>query len=550
MVVDTETTGLQRDADRLIEITSVKVVRGTVVDRFQTLINPMREIPWRISRLTGIRTDMVAHAPAAGEALPAFVKFAGDAVVVFHNESFDKSFINAELQRAELEKLANSTICTLRLARRLLRGLHSKSLASLKEHFGVEVSGAHRALADAQATSEVLLHLLALLQTKHNLHTVGELERFQRRTYRKTGPTPRNVQELRESVLPKVPHTPGVYFMYGRDKRLLYIGKARDLSQRVRSYFVGTEGKDGWTRKLMRSVHVLTWEETQTELEAMLLELRLRKMHQPSFNRADRQVRNRRYFAPPFLRIGSGRLTVVRHVRDDAAEYYGPFPNDQQAETIVKAFFRVYGMRDGSAQENQYSSLRAAHLGGILSDRGLDEVRTFLREPREEILLRVHALMEAAAQAQAFERAAEYRGWIGTLTGFSRKHYVTGESVFDRNAVVVLLRDATAEVHVVRYGLPVEAMVLTRPVQTSGMEVIHICLAQHFSSNVPRPQRYSFQQSDEIRILAWWLHQEQKRTVVIPWSPDADQDTFTDSVTEAVTAGGVRDAEASGVCQP
>ena len=538
VAVDTETTGLRSSRDRIIEVAAVKARKGKVVDRFVTLINPMEPIPTRITRITGINSHMVTHAPLACEVLPTFVEFLGDAVVVMHNVRFDLSFINAELKRAGLSPLANETVCTVRLARRLLRGLPSKSLASLKAYFGIEVDAAHRALPDAIASFEILLHLIARLKTERDLNTVGALIRFQRRTYRKTGGTPKNIQALRETVLHTVPHSPGVYFFRDKAGKLLYIGKAKDLARRVRSYFAGTEGKDQWTRQLVQAVHSATWTETKTELAAMLLELRLRKEHQPPFNRADKSTSNKRFSAPPFLRIGTchtdRRITVVRHIRDDGAEYFGPFSSDKRADTIAKAFFAVYGERRRPTLEGQFASLRSAHLGGTLTAHGLAEARAFLRAPRAEVLLRLEKLMTEASHALDFERAAEYRNWLGVLMDLSRKRFVDGEPVHDRNAVIVVPHATATEVHFVRFGLPVDEMVVSNPIRPAEVAVVHVHVAKHFFGGTARPRRYTFQESDEIRLLSAWLHREQSTVTVIPWDRKTEPAAFAREITAAV----------------
>ena len=101
VVVDTETTGVRAETDRLIEIAAVKLVGGEVVDRFSSLINPERSIPQRITRLTGISTGMVFDQPPAAEVMPRFLAFLGEGIFVAHNRTFDERFVNAELARLE-----------------------------------------------------------------------------------------------------------------------------------------------------------------------------------------------------------------------------------------------------------------------------------------------------------------------------------------------------------------------------------------------------------------------------------------------------------------
>ncbi|HEX7070153.1 MAG TPA: exonuclease domain-containing protein, partial [Rhodothermales bacterium] len=297
VVTDTETTGMRAGEDRLIEIAAVRVSGGFVKERFQQLINPTCPIPGYITRLTGISTGMVADQPEAQEVLPRFLSFLDGGVFVAHNLGFDLRFINAGLRDCEQPELSSHTLCTLRLARRLLPGLRSKSLASVCEFFRIRNRSAHRALADAEATAEVLIRFLEILEREHRIDSLEELVAFQRRPYR-SATRSKHLVEIRRRVLPKLPTEPGVYFMKDAAGTVIYIGKARDLKARVSSYFTAIEGHPPRLRKMVDVVRDVTWQITETELDALILESRLIKETQPRFNRAQRQ-----YHVRPFLRL-------------------------------------------------------------------------------------------------------------------------------------------------------------------------------------------------------------------------------------------------------
>ena len=299
VVVDTETTGTNAGTDRLLEIAAVKVQGGRIVDQFARLVNPQRSVPRRITMLTGITTAMVFDKPPTAEVLPAFLDFVGDAVLVAHNMPFDIGFLNAEFQRAGLAPIPNETLCTLRLARRLLRGLHSKALSSLIDFFDLVIENRHRALGDALAATHIFLRFVDQVYAEQGIETVEALLRFQHRSYRRVGTEPGHLQAIREAILPQLPDRPGVYFMKNKKGEILYIGKAKSLRDRVRSYFTAIEAHPARTRKLLQAVRAVTWTETGSELAALLLESRLIKAHQPRFNRAQR-----RYPQPAFHPAG------------------------------------------------------------------------------------------------------------------------------------------------------------------------------------------------------------------------------------------------------
>lgn len=161
VVVDLETTGVERSKDRILEIGAVKLVNGKVEETFSTFVNPHMAVPEKITQLTGITTDMVKDAPSVEEALSAFKEFAGDAVFVAHNAPFDVGFLT---QYGELSGVVfeNAYVDTLTLSRYLLRNLKNHKLDTLTAHFNVSLEDHHRATCDATATAHVFLKLLEL----------------------------------------------------------------------------------------------------------------------------------------------------------------------------------------------------------------------------------------------------------------------------------------------------------------------------------------------------------------------------------------------------
>ena len=165
VVLDLETTGPGNDHHRIIEVGAVRVRAGLELERLSLLINPQQPIPPMITNLTGIREEMVAQAPTFAQAWPRIRRFLGTYPLVAHNAAFDFPFLQREARREGLEPLSNLCLCSLRLARLLLKGVPRKGLEGLALHFGVEMARHHRALDDALATAEIWGHLLALLPT-------------------------------------------------------------------------------------------------------------------------------------------------------------------------------------------------------------------------------------------------------------------------------------------------------------------------------------------------------------------------------------------------
>ncbi|MGM0470685.1 MAG: PolC-type DNA polymerase III [Bacillota bacterium] len=176
VVFDLETTGFNPYRNQIIEIGAVKVKDGEVVDTFGTLVNPDTNIPNQIVELTGINNRMVADAPKLEEVLPDFLEFIGDGVLVAHNLSFDRDFINTKLTEHGYSPLENSALDTLNLSRALL-DLTSFKLNRLAKEFNLTLDNHHRAVDDAEVTAEILLELFKLLEEREiaNLTEINSL---------------------------------------------------------------------------------------------------------------------------------------------------------------------------------------------------------------------------------------------------------------------------------------------------------------------------------------------------------------------------------------
>lgn len=150
VAVDLETTGLSPEEDGILEIGAVKVEHGKVTDTFCTFVDPGRDILEKISRLTGITNAMVKGQKTPEEAFLQFCQFCGQADLMGHNLLFDYSFLKVQAVRQKLS-FEKKGIDTLRIARGILQGNESKSLANLCACFQIDRTRAHRALDDALA---------------------------------------------------------------------------------------------------------------------------------------------------------------------------------------------------------------------------------------------------------------------------------------------------------------------------------------------------------------------------------------------------------------
>ncbi|HSJ26272.1 MAG TPA: 3'-5' exonuclease [Longimicrobiales bacterium] len=196
-IVDVETTGGSWSRGHRVTEIAAQRLRGdgTVVDECRSLVNPDRPIPPFITALTNITWDMVRDAPRFAEVAPEVSRVLEGAVFVAHNAAFDWRFVSAELERAGVP-LSGTSLCTVRLARRVVPELTSRSLDSLTYFFNIAVEQRHRAWGDVVATAEVFRRLMDRLDDMQ-VERWGELDALLRRRAKrkKRTATPHSMDE-------------------------------------------------------------------------------------------------------------------------------------------------------------------------------------------------------------------------------------------------------------------------------------------------------------------------------------------------------------------
>ncbi len=176
VVFDIETTGFSPEKNRIIEIGAVKVVDGQITDKFSSFVNPDVPIPFEIEQLTGINDNMVLPAPRIDAALPDFLEFCGDSVLVAHNAAFDISFISHNAIRLNLE-FSPTVLDTVALARHLLPSLNRFKLDTVAKALNIRLESHHRAVDDAGATAEIFAKFVSMLRERgvENLKQLNDM---------------------------------------------------------------------------------------------------------------------------------------------------------------------------------------------------------------------------------------------------------------------------------------------------------------------------------------------------------------------------------------
>lgn len=506
-VVDLETTGGSAAQGSMItEIGAVKVRGGEVLGEFQTLVNPHTEIPAFIAVLTGITGSMVATAPSIEAALPAFLEFARGSVLVAHNAPFDVGFLQHFARELGHPWPSFEVVDTARLARRVITRDDAPNckLSSLAVAFRSSTTPNHRALADARATVDVLHGLFERLGAL-GVHTLEELQTYTSRVAA--------AQRRKRHLAEHLPHAPGVYLFRDEQDRILYVGTSRDLRTRVRSYFTSSETR---TRigEMVRLAARVEGIECATALEAEVRELRLIATHKPRYNRRSRfpeKVHWIKLTDEPWP-----RLSVVRRVLDDGADYLGPFSSRKRVDKALAALHETFPVRQCSGRlpvRPSGTPCALAEMDRCLSpcdgSVGQDLYAPMIAALRESMLRRPDEVVEAISERmerlsddQRFEDAGVHRD---RLAAFVRAASRTQRlSALTRCAELVAARredDGRWSVHVVRHGRLAAAGVIP-PQAHAGAYVDRLRAGADHVRPGPGPTPAATAEETE-RVLRW-----------------------------------------------
>ncbi len=268
-IIDVETTGTSVKGERITEIAIFNHDGQKITDEFVTLVNPEKKIPYRISQITGITDRMVENAPRFCEIARKVLELTEDSVFVAHNVGFDYGFVKEEFKnlgyRFERDKL-----CTVRLSRKLLPHHPSYSLGNICRDLGIQIFDRHRAGGDALATVKLFEYLLSIDPNllKINLKGINS--------------------SISAATLHALPEEAGVYYFYDSSQQIIYIGKSKNIHNRVVSHL-----NSETTRKALEMKHAIadiSYEITGSDLIAQLLESEEIKKHKPLYNRQQRRT--------------------------------------------------------------------------------------------------------------------------------------------------------------------------------------------------------------------------------------------------------------------
>jgi DNA polymerase-3 subunit epsilon len=370
-ILDIETTGGQFNEEGITEIAIYKFDGHEIVDQFISLVNPEKPIQPFVVKLTGINNAMLRSAPKFYEIAKRIIEITENCILVAHNASFDYRILRTEFNRLGYD-FVKPTLCTVELSQKLIPGQASYSLGKLVRALGIPVTDRHRASGDALATVKLFKMILAKDVEKEILISLIKAEI-------KKGLSPKLLD-----IVESMPSKTGIYYIHNEKGDLIYIGKSKNIKKRINQHFTGTSGK---SKKIQRDVFAVTYEETGSELIALLKESEEIKINKPTYNRAQRKSIFQ--YALYVEKDENGYLALKIQKADGRKKEITSFTSVQEGKNLLfkitaehhlcQKINGLYETKNGCFQ-HKINECNGACLGKELPETYNERVEEFIRE--------------------------------------------------------------------------------------------------------------------------------------------------------------------------
>lgn len=268
-ILDIETTGGQYNEEGITEIAIYKYDGNQLIDQFQSLVNPEKEIQPFVVKLTGINNAMLRSAPKFFEVAKRIIEITDGCVVVAHNADFDYRILRTEFRRLGYD-FVKETLCTVELSQKLLPDMPSYSLGKLVRSLGIPITDRHRAGGDAMATYKLFELLLSKDKEKDILKSMIKSDI-------KQGLNPKYLD-----IVDSLPPTVGIYYIHNQEGHIIYIGKSTNIKKKVLQHFTSNSSTN---KKIQNETFTVTFEKTGNELISLLKEAEEITVNKPKYNR-------------------------------------------------------------------------------------------------------------------------------------------------------------------------------------------------------------------------------------------------------------------------
>lgn len=342
-----------------------------------------------------------------------------------------------------------------------------------------------------------------------------------------------NIQE----ELKKLPGRPGVYIMHDEMDRIIYVGKAISLKNRVRQYFQSSRNRGVKIDQMVTHIRRFEYIVTDSELEALVLECNLIKEHHPKYNTM--LMDDKTY---PFIKVTTNeafpRVIMTRKMLKDKARYFGPYTSSQAVKDTIDLIHKLYHLRScnrnlprdiGKERPclNYHIKQCDAPCQGYISrekyGEAVNEVLRFLNGSYDVILTDLEEKMHAASEALEFEKAIEYRELLGSVKKVAQKQKITDSSGEDRDVLAAASEgnDAVVQVFFIRGGRLIgrDHFYLRISPGENTSDILNSFIPQYYAGTPYIPGELMLQEEvEDLPVLEKWLSTKkgQKVTLKVP----------------------------------
>lgn len=331
------------------------------------------------------------------------------------------------------------------------------------------------------------------------------------------------ISEKLLGILATLPAKPGCYLMKNAEDKIIYVGKAISLKNRVRSYFHADSSHDGKTRRLVREIANIEWIVVGSELEALILEMNLIKKHRPKYN--VRLKDDKRY---PYIKVHWAdpfpKVTVTRQMEEDGSRYFGPYTSAWAVYQTLDVLRRIFpyltcdrnitGMDERACLYFDIKLCIAPCIGAASQAQYrqmISDLMDFLSGHSEEIIARLHATMEKAAEEMRFEKAAAVRDQLKAIQSIIERQKIVFASDYLDSDVLAMARsngEACVQVFFIRGGKLIgrEYFILEGTEDEADTEVLEQFVTQFYTEAATIPAQVMLpQEIEEAKIIGQWL---------------------------------------------
>ena len=400
----------------------------------------------------------------------------------------------------------NHKVCTLKIARKLFPGLRSKSLSNVAHHLKIRNRNSHRALGDAETTAKILIKIIKKLSSDEEIETLDDLIKYQNYFINRTANS--KIKPQLQDELFACPNLPGVYFFINRKNEIIYVGKAKSLNDRLKSYFSPSAARKA--KKIVRQAVKVKYVTTNSELTALLKEAETIKKINPKFNSQLKRYGNKYFLkvnkSHPFPSIG-----ISNNFDFDGNDYFGLYLSKKKAEAVKDVVDRTFAIRE--CTDKEFNKKRKCFLAEIdrctipceipeneRYNNELEEVYKFLKGENQSAVNRLLHKMKEYSSAQKFEKAGEIKETVDLILRQVHQTSLLAEPVNDACVVIEVSEKFSKD-----YLALVSGRMVIKSNPVNGKNDFESFLEDYFSNTVQIKNLPSEEDLEKLKISLNWL---------------------------------------------